>query len=665
MGGQVTDTFTDSQGHTIHGDVAIDLGGLTATATEHAAYTALTRATGDIDLLMGAQIPTSARIETAWSKSQILTAILTVASVHNTPIITPAVDVDGLISSAVLSHISRCLSPRARARLGLPGPNPIVGVQGVSATDRADWLNTPTPAGDVYTARTHRAVRRDAPDRGTKAFSRHTESVTHSSVSPVAHLVRHFTAVAEDAILSTTPSNYKLPPMPVFSGPHDTALDINEPTDDATREIEANSDRDHWISTKQHVPDGAPDTLHHTRADKLTDELGKQKRIHLGEHDGRLSRSDLGRLASLKRGFKKFFDIGSWNDFPFSPGLMDMSNRTALASWASKRTKAQLVRSVEKQSLDTNHNFVRLFPKGQFIKKKPKWRSNAFPSQTVSDFHLGRIFRDAPYATYMETLALRFARKTTYLHCRASPADLSKWYKAHWPRAPMTGNDYTAWDSGVDHVFLEFDLWLMNLCHFPSEFIEQHRELRLTTRSHLGNHLPRQESGDRWTWLLNTLRNAALTGASLACPDGTPIAVSGDDSVTSGVWPTPSNFHANQWSMKPKRETADKMEFCGLMFGGPDITFDPVVIMWRSRFGHQQGRRDPDYWRSIRDAIAEASDKIGTDSKYLRAAVENVNRAVLWYNLSSELIVPVEPDAPAPPRPPNLFLRILYYFLFL
>jgi hypothetical protein len=592
-----------------------------------------------------------------------LSAMLTVASVRCDPYLTPASDVDGLVSSAVLSHISRCLSPAARARLGLPGPNPIVGVRGVSAEDRASWLATPSPANDVYTARTHRAISRGIRTDSSPAFSRHTAAVSHPDTGPVAHIVRHFTTLANDAVLHNETSSYRLPPMPVFHGPHDATLDINEATDDVQRELCATTDPDHWVSTAQHVPDGAPDTLHHTRSDKLTDELGKMKRIHVGQFDGYHSPADRQRLKSLKSGFKKFFDVGAWNDLPFNEYLFDLANRTSLQSWAAKRTKVQLERSVAKQSLDTPHNFVRLFPKGQYIKKKPKWRSHAFPSQTVSDFHLGRIFSDAPFAVYMETLALRFARETTYLHCRASPDDLSNWYRAHWPRGPMTGNDYTAWDSGVDHVFLEFDCWLMQLCHFPASYIDRHRELRTTTYSHLGVHHPRQESGDRWTWLLNTLRNAALTGASLSCPIGTPIAVSGDDSVTAGVWSRPNGFFPQQWAMTPKRETSDHMEFCGLIFGGPDITFDPTVIMWRSRFGHQQGRADADYWRSIRDAIAEASAKLGSDSRFLRAAVQNVNRAVLWYNLPPDLTIPVVEPEPLPPPPP--LVRFLKYMLFI
>jgi hypothetical protein len=635
MGGQVADTFTESQGHTIHGDVCIDLGGLTATTTDAAAWTALTRATGNIYLKMGPLMSTPARVETAWSKSQILSALLTLASVQQTPYLTADIDTDHLVRGAVLSHLSRCLSPAARERLGLPFPNPIVGVRsGMPEHIRSPWLKTQM-VPDVYTARTHRAVYASERTAPSAAFSRHSATVSHPS-GPVAHIVRHFTSVTNESVLHQTPTTYQLPPDPILTAQPDPVYDINEPTDDTAREI-SNAN---WTSTFQHIPDGAPDALHHTRSDKLTDELGKQKRIRVGLHTAPWSAKDERRLTSLKKGFKKFFDVKAWNDTPFNPALMEHCNAHALKSWASKRTKKTLEYSVAKQNLDAPYTFVKLFPKGQYIKKEAKWRSKAFPSQTVSDFNLGRIFRDSPYAVYLETQILKHAYPTTYLHCRASPDDVSNWYREHWRPGIMTGNDYTAWDSGVDHVFLEFDLWLMSVCHFPLEYIEQFRHERLNTFSHLGHHMPRQESGDRWTWILNTARNAALTGASLDCPARTPVCVSGDDSVTLGAWRRTTGFNPDDWLMKPKREEGHHLEFCGLIFGGADISFSSKVVHWRARFGLQQGRNDPDYWRSIRDAIRETASKLGSDSPALAAARLNLARAVIWFNLPPDLALP-------------------------
>jgi len=637
MAGQVADTFTECQGHTIYGDVCIDLGGLTATAAEASTWTALTRATGNIYLKMGASMPTAALIESGWSSSQILTAILTVASVARTPYITAAVDNQHLIKSAVMSHISRSLSPAAAARLGMPAPNPIVGVRaGVGDPWRSEWLEQTDKPSEIYTAKTHRAVRLKGRTNPSPAFSRHTVKQLNEPCV-VADIVRHHTSLPNSSILNTEPSQYRLPPDPVLTAVPDPMLDMNPPTDDILREIVVPG----GASSFQHIVDGAPDALHHVRADRVTDEAGMNKRIRRGHYDGGWSTNDTKRLKQLKAGFKKFFDVGSWNDQPFDHGMMEYCTDAKLSSWASKRTKKALEYSVFKQNLDMPWNVVRLFPKGQYIKKKAKWRGPAFPSQTISDFNLGRIFHDSPWALYLETMALKYAYDSTYLHCRASPDHLSAWYRRHWiPGSQMVACDYTSWDSGMDHVTVEFVCWLMALNHFPEDEIDLYRFHRYNTSSHLGDHLPRQESGDRWTWLINSLVNAAVTGAAIDCPPRTPATFSGDDGNVLGRWFTTVGFKVSDWLMKPKVDRGTRLEFCGLIFGGPDISYDDAVVHWRARFGLQQGRNDIDYWRSIRDAIRESASKLGTSTTALSNARLQLHRAVDWFSLPQSLKLP-------------------------
>lgn len=659
MGGQAAYTFQEVQGHTVHGDVCVDLGGLTATCTDNAAWTALTRATASTFLKLGPMMQTTAVIETSWAKSQILTAMLTVATIRQTPYLTAAMDVDGLIRSAVYSHLAKSLSPGACAALGMPAASPTIGTKGVSKVYRSSWLNSKAPANDVYTARTHKAVFGHGGGQGGAAFSRHSAQITNHTTSPVANIVRHFTDLDPEATLHSDSTGYALPdPQPILSQP-DPVDDINDPMDDVLRET-CLPDNEVFL-TSQHIFDGAPDALHHHRGDTVTDILGQRKRIRVGKHNAPWSAADARRLKQLKRGFSKFFDVAKWQSEATDLGLMELCERDKLASWSSKRTKRVLQASIDKQDVDLPYTFTRLFPKGQFIKKKAKWRCNAFASQTVSDFHLGRIFRDAPRALFLERKSIQYAYSSTYLHYKASPDDMSRWYRRHWRVGKMTGNDYTAWDSGIDHVFLEFDLWLMELCHFPPEYVSRFKFERLNTHSFLGNHMPRQESGDRWTWILNTLRNAALTGASLDCPPHTPLCVSGDDSVTLGAWRKSDGFFPGEWLMVPKREEGTTMEFCGLIFGGTDVSFDPSVIHWRARFGLQQGRADPDYWLSIRQAIIECRSKLGGESTKLAGALHNLRRAIQWFGLDPKLDIP-DPPPPAA-QPFDTFLTSLSKWL--
>jgi hypothetical protein len=636
MGGRIADTFQTCQGHTIHGDVCIDLGGLSATATENAAWTALTRATGNIYLVMGSLSQAPAAIEASWANSQILTALLTVASVQRTPTLTAQADVDGLVRSAVMSHLSRCLSPAAATRLGMPAPTPAIGSRhGVAPALHRAWQQDPRRS-DVFTGRTYRAtLRATGTSAPSAAFSRHTKGHTHAATD-IPDIVRHFTALPSDSVLTVPNTEYVTPAPANITVLHDPTFDINDPTDDALRELLTPS----GDSSFQHITDGAPDALHHTRADKVTDMAGMKKRIRVGQYNGSWTKNDTKRLKQLKSGVSKFVDMPGMLSDGFNPALLDECSREKLASWASKRTKRALVRSIDKQDLDQPHNVVRLFAKGQYIKKKAKWRTNAFPSQTVSDFSLGRIFDDAPFALYLEKQLLKHAHPTTYLHCRATPDQLSKWYTTHWrPGNVQSACDSTSWDSGMDHVFVEFVCWFMRQANLPPQYIDRYRYMRFNTSSHLGPHQPRQESGDRWTWLINTVCNLAFLGAMFNCPARTPIAASGDDGILLYRWRFSEGFAPSDWLLIPKLEWGVSLEFCGLIFGGDDISFDASVIAWRARFGLQQGRNDADYWRSIGDAINECAARLGNDSRMLASAAHYVDQAVRWFNLPRTLSI--------------------------
>jgi len=212
---------------------------------------------------------------------------------------------------------------------------------------------------------------------------------------------------------------------------------------------------------------------------------------------------------------------------------------------------------------------------------------------------------------------------------------MQAWYSKHWlPRSAMTANDYTAWDSGCDRTFLAFDCWILGLSGVPEEYIDRYREEKSTTRSHLGPHMIRQESGDRWTWLLNTLRDAAVTGASLRCPRATPAAFSGDGSVVLGRWSAEHNFRAAAWSMTPKREYGHHLEFCGHIFGDTHVAVSPDVVLHRSQYGLALGRSDRDYWRSISDALREASVSAPDFSPALATTRGNLMAACIRYGFT-------------------------------
>jgi hypothetical protein len=603
-GGQRCMTFRECQGFTIDGDVSIDLGGLSATATDNAWWTALTRARGNICLFMGPLSQGPGLNEPHFGRSNIASAILAVAAQQSAGMLDARRDPLQLVARAVQAHLSRCLSPAAAATLGLAAPAPTVGWRSDPEV-RSEWLAAPRDGflGDFWTARSQAALRQGHRSAASPAFSRHAPSPVAPPHPDVAYALRHYAVLPNDAVLTVEPSGYVAPSPPLLTCAPDPALNFDTFVDSERRErvVLANT-----LSTAQHVHDGPNAILHHSRRDKLTASWSESKRIRVGVDHGDLSPRERARVRQLQAGFKKFFDVAAWNRVGWNHADFERAGREAYAPWVSKRTRAGIDRSIAKNPIDSPLNFAHLFLKGQYVKKEPSRFAPAKAGQTVSEFNLVRQFRDAPFAIYMERLALRFAFPTTYLHCRASPSQMDDWYTSHWRPGPMTANDYTAWDSGCDRVFLEFDVWLMGLSGIPVEYIAKYRAERLTTHSYLGPHMVRQESGDRWTWLLNTLRDAAITGASLRCPRATPAAFSGDDSVVLGHWLPAHGFLAREWPMSPKLEFGTHLVFCGYTFGSTHISLSPDVVLHRAQYGLALGRNDPDYWRSIADGIAEA-----------------------------------------------------------
>nr|QOE77942.2 polyprotein [Sclerotinia sclerotiorum deltaflexivirus 3] len=624
-------TFRECQGRNIDGDVAIDLGGLTSTATEHAVWTALTRAQGNVFLVMGAGMSVNPTlVETTYGNSQLLSAIMCVAATNQTAEITQQHDPDRLIARAVQAHLASSLSPACRANLGLPVATPVVGKY-TNETVRSSWLTTEDnyAVGDYYTARTHRSATGNSRTSRSAAFSRH-DLKQYSHNYDLGQTLRHVTIFNNGLNVQAEGTGYTMPPAPILTIQHDPKENYDKPMNEATREILGEG----LETSHQHIHDGPQAMLHHNGQDKVTQKASEEKRIRRGHDAYVLTSVEKKKLQQLRRGFAKFFDVQAWQHENMHIPTFASASTDYLAPWVSKRTRKAIDRSIARDPGDIPYNFTRLFLKGQYIKKEDKRYKNALPGQIVSEFPLGKQFRDAPYALYLERMALRHAFPSTYLHARASPADTSKWYQANWTKGKMTANDYTAWDNGCDRTTVAFMEWLMELSGMPREYIDLYVHDRMNTRSHLGPHKPKQESGDRYTWIANSLVNAAITGASLNCPKRTPCGYSGDDSIVLGDWRKAHHFEPSEWLMKPKPERGTKLTFCGMQFGGDDVYFDTCVIKHRAQNGMALGRSDEDYWRSIQDSIYEAGSKAPDYDEDLATAQHFLRQAITIFNLS-------------------------------
>jgi len=112
-----------------------------------------------------------------------------------------------------------------------------------------------------------------------------------------------------------------------------------------------------------------------------------------------------------------------------------------------------------------------------------------------------------------------------------------------------------------------------------------------------------QPSGDRYTWLMNSARNLAVTGASLNFPALTPIVISGDDSSVCGRFGPNPSFRPRAWRISPKRIIARVTEFCGWSFGAPELHVSLAGLNHRVRVAIQRGVTTHDFWRSMAEMV--------------------------------------------------------------
>jgi hypothetical protein len=624
-------TFQSCQGHTAEGDIAIDLGGLTSTTPDHAFWTALTRATGNIFLVLGSSLPVTPTLdETTFARSSILSAIMAVSARWQVTRLTAAADPDRLIARAVQAHLARSVGPAAAFSLGLPAPSPMVGTY-VRADIRARWLERPRDgSGDFFTARTQRAIEELGKTRGSPAFSAHRSSQSHRR-GDIGHLLRLYYPICGDTDLRAESTGYTLPPLPELGRWHDPSYTFQPEVSEDHRELHSSGH-----PTRVHIQDGPAGWQHHYGNDRILERISIKRRIKIGDDTGPATRQERRRAALLLKGLRKFVDFGRLNEHTFAPAEFERIASRAIASWTSSRTGAAIASSIGKydKRLDDPYCSVGLFVKQQLVKKLPAYGRTAKAAQIVSEFVGTKLFADAPWATYVEKMTLRYLRPSTYLHCRMSPDDLSTWYRRHWRRGPSTANDYTAWDSGCDKATVLALVEYFRRLGLPEPVVQRYLRDRTHVTSFLGPHMTKQESGDRWTWLANTIVNMMITGASLACPPGTPAAFSGDDSIVLGTWRRPADYTRELVSMTPKLEFGDRLEFCGYLFGGDDVYIQPKVIRLRAACGLALGRNDIDYWRSIGDAIAECSARGDHVDPELRMAEWYRRYAIQIFGLS-------------------------------
>jgi hypothetical protein len=609
-GGQPAISFSDAQGLSIDGDIAIDVGGLSDAMTDNIIWPVLTRARNNIFIVVAPSLPNARLLQAPiWGSSIILSAIMEVASQETTACIVPAADPNQLIARAVRTHLAHSLTMQAAAFIGAA---PAVRYVSDNSLTRVSPQSLQPRNADFFAVNTWsrlsmedvRPSRAPGPssvlgfDAG--ALAPEYSAPRHAKIAALTQL---YFPITVDTELTARPAVDRIPPPIAADFAPDPAFEHGDHEPATTRERGHPSYNELTAQFPDHGASGAPQ---HRRADRVTNRISEEKRLRVGRQDPTLTSMDRGRVRKLKDGFKVFFDLSKWEGGRFSPAVFDLALRNALQSWAGGKDLKAIARSLADSPVDWDPKFTRLFLKSQTVKKLGAQYRPAKAGQIVATFPKDQVFADAVWAKYVEYVLERMRRPTTYLHNQPLTGMMC-WYDQFWSPGAMTASDYTAWDSGCDLAFAHFDAYILAFAGVPQDYIDAYLDRKVDTRCYRGPLLTMQFSGDRWTWLFNTTRNAALTGATFKLPVGTPAAFSGDDMVLLGSHEYRATFRARDWLMVPKLELGTHLDFCGFTFGGPRPVVSGAALVTRARIARDNAQSKPEFWDSF-DAAARHGD---------------------------------------------------------
>jgi len=559
-GGTPAYVIATSQGLEFDGDYCVDLGGMTDAITDASALVALTRGRRNVFLYWPQE--TRAVANFSWSTTPILGSLVSLSSSQGAGVLVAGCDWTRMVPRAVYSHIVRT------AHCSIPGfrPSGFIGVNdGIPSL-----LGAP-----VTTEHVNRAVAFQHPQVGRIQRAQSRKAVLTAPVDGLLHTVVPAPTVPADPV-------------------HHHAWE--EFGDREARELRAPG-----IGATHQFPDHKhAGAQHHARQDRATERKSLDKRLKMATPAANRRNIYAGRsrYVQLKNGFLTQFP--NFRRPREMEGLFEQCVEECLDSWMTKRTLKDIQRALVNEPPDWDKEQTRVFLKTQVVRKRDTWGGPAKAGQIVTTFPVMKTFRDAVYALALERVLLADCPPHVMLYLRKTPADLAGWIERHMGDTTVfTENDYTAWDSSIDGPFVKFDLWLLRQIGVPEEYLATWAEERCSTTCFMGNLRLMQHSGDRYTFLLNTVRNLAITNAQYAGMAGRPQAYGGDDSLVAGRPDFAKDFRPSHWLMDPKTHVGPVGHLFGFEVRDGKVTYDWRYMRNRLSVGLVERATDYDFFVSF------------------------------------------------------------------
>jgi len=444
-----------------------------------------------------------------------------------------------------------------------------------------------------------------------------------------ASAFQHVIAASNETFVSENACDDVVPAYsrPEATPPHDNLIEEFHPFAKEDREASTR-----YGQTDQFKDGAFVNPAVHKRNDTPTYRLSVEKRLKTATR----AQNSNAMLANPRKDMCDEYDRlvpapPHWTEQNFD-GYIDL----AIDEYLSKRTARAVLQKLHEHDPDRSPSSIKISLKNQVIKKAEKmYKKEALPGQLIHEYDIIQTLLDSSYALWLENHLPGAFPDNFLFYRRMDPDQFIAAYSKRWRvDNGAYGSDVTRWDVGCDAAMVNFDVHVMRSLHFPKWYVDAYIERRLSSFSQHGPMRTMQNSGDRYTWILNSIRRAVVT--SLVCsiqPEDT-TAINGDDAAVDRYC-TALPFLNSPWAFKD--ENARRVEFSGFLLGGTTPTYSAHGLWYRTAILKSRDPSAQEKWESYLGLLRHAN----LDSPYALAVARDAQHFMsydsFWHHLPQPL----------------------------
>jgi len=217
-------------------------------------------------------------------------------------------------------------------------------------------------------------------------------------------------------------------------------------------------------------------------------------------------------------------------------------------------------------------------------KAKDRGFSVAKPLQPVVIHADEYTFKHGPFGIYLLDKLMANSPHYWYFQAKRTPEEFGEWVSQHFPvDASYQMNDQKGQDQAVQGWAVYFFMQLMRWFSFPEYMIEEFQRDKMSKQ--IGHKILAimTDSGEIWTYLINSLSSAARECAMYDLPAGLPMANGGDD-ILRATYGGLSSDYIKVRHLDPsidKRYVSDRGDFTSFIVKRGQLFKDPIILCKR------------------------------------------------------------------------------------